>query len=230
MRVLLVQQNPVAAEALRNVLVGHRHTVSVVRDATSGCWAATDDEYDVLVLDLRLPGRSGHSLVRELREREVWTPVLAISDQRNAREEAAVLDVGADDYLARPFPPAVLLARLRALQRRGSPTRPVELRVGDLVLDPACYRVFRADEEIRLTPREFGVLEYLMRHAGEPVAKTDLLAAVWDEHYDGDVNPVELVISYLRRKVDAPFGCVSIETVRGRGYRLVDDPAMTRAK
>ena len=138
-------------------------------------------------------------------------------------DRADALDLGADDYLTKPFSYVVLVARLRALLRRGAPPRPAALAAGDLVLDPAPRRVTRGDVEVELTPREFALLEFLLRRAGEVVTKTDILRAVWDAHYEGEVNVVEVYVGYLRRKVDAPFGRRSIETVRGAGYRLAAD-------
>jgi DNA-binding response OmpR family regulator len=174
------------------------------------------------VLDIMLPGLSGYRILERLRAAQVWTPVLMLTAKDGEYDEADAFDLGADDYLVKPFSFVVLLARLRALLRRAGESRPAVLTVGDLSLDPARHRVHRAGTEITLTPREFGVLEYLMRHAGEVVTKTDILRAVWDAHYEGEVNVVEVYVGYLRRKIDAPFGVRSIETLRGVGYRMVE--------
>ncbi len=167
-----------------------------------------------------VPSLSGYEVLRRLRAAHVWTPVLMLTAKDGEHDIADALDLGADDYLTKPFSFVVLLARLRALLRRGVPERPAQLRAGDLVLDPAAHRVCRGDTDVRLTAREFSVLEYLMRRADEVVTKDELLTHVWDEHLDLDPNIVEVYVGYLRRKLDAPFGRRSIETVRGAGYRL----------
>jgi DNA-binding response OmpR family regulator len=164
----------------------------------------------------------GHHLVAAA---SVWTPVLMLTAKDGEYDEADALDLGADDYLTKPFSYVVLLAHLRAVIRRGSPERPAALTAGDLLLDPATRRCRRGVTDIELTPREFAVLEYLMRRRDEVVSKTDIMAHVWDSFYDGDPNIVEVYVGYLRRKIDAPFGRRSIDTVRGAGYRLRDDTA-----
>lgn len=223
MRVLLVDDEIRLAETIRRSLTAEGHVVTVAHHGDEGFWAAVHGEYDVIMLDIMLPGMSGYRVLQRLREREIWTPVLMLTAKDGEHDEADAFDLGADDYITKPFSLVVLLARLRALHRRGATNRPVQLTLGDLVLDPVRHRAQRAGEEIKLTAREFAVLEYLMRHAGEAVAKTDLLAAAWDAHYCGDVNVVETYIGYLRRKIDTPFGRASIQTLRGIGYRLVDD-------
>jgi two-component system, OmpR family, response regulator len=220
MRVLLVEDEAPLAEQIRRRLTADGHVVVVSHDGADGLWRATEDTFDVIVLDIMLPKLSGYRVLQRLRAARVWTPVLMLTAKDGEYDQADAFDLGADDYLTKPFSLVVLLARLRALQRRGAPERPARLCVGDLLLDPARHRVYRGDTEIVLTGREFAVLEYLMRHAGEAVAKTDLLAAVWDPHYEGDVNVVELYVGYLRRKIDTPFGRRTIETLRGTGYRL----------
>jgi DNA-binding response OmpR family regulator len=172
-----------------------------------------------------LPGPSGYEVVRRLRGAGVWTPVLMLTAKDGEYDEADALDLGADDYLTKPFSYVVLLAHLRAVIRRGAPERPVPLTAGDLVVDPAAHDCRRGATPIELTPREFSVLEYLMRRRDQVVSKTDIMANVWDSFYDGDPNVVEVYVGYLRRKVDAPFGRHSIETVRGAGYRIRDDAA-----
>jgi DNA-binding response OmpR family regulator len=158
--------------------------------------------------------------VRDFRRAAVWTPVLMLSAKDGEYDLADAFDLGADDYLVKPFSFVVLLARLRALLRRGAPARPAVLTVDDLALDPARHRVTRGGADVELTPREYGVLEFLMRHAGAVVTKAEILQSVWDVHYEGDDNIVEVYVGYLRRKVDVPFGTHTIHTVRGIGYRL----------
>ncbi len=170
-----------------------------------------------------LPGLNGYRVVEQLREREVWTPVLMLTAKDGEYDQTDAFDLGADDYLTKPFSFPVLVARLRALIRRGAPQRPTVLQAGDLTLDPARRRVTRAEQEIPLTPREFGLLEILLRNQGDILTKSEIIRNVWDENFDGDVNNVEVYIGYLRRKIDHPFGRHSIKTVRGMGYRLVPD-------
>ncbi len=225
MRVLLVEDERRLAETIRQGLAGDGHSVQVAHDGPAGLDAALGRDHDVIVLDIMLPGLSGYRVLQALRAREVWTPVLMLTAKDGEYDEADAFDLGADDYLTKPFSFVVLLARLRALLRRGAAPRPALLAVGDLVLDPAGHRVERGGEEITLTPREFGVLEYLMRHAGRAVTKTDILQAVWDQHYEGDVNVVEVYVGHLRRKIDAPFGRNSIDTLRGVGYLFRGEPA-----
>jgi DNA-binding response OmpR family regulator len=177
----------------------------------------------VVVLDVMLPRLSGYRVCERLRAAGNWVPVLMLSAKDGEYDQADGLDVGADDYLTKPFSYVVLVARLRALLRRGAPPRPAALAAGDLVLDPAQRRVTRGDVEVELTPREFALLECLLRRPGEVVSKSDILRHVWDAHYDGDTNVVEVYIGYLRRKIDAPFGRQAVETVRGAGYRMAKD-------
>ncbi|HEY3259988.1 MAG TPA: response regulator transcription factor [Pseudonocardiaceae bacterium] len=223
MRVLLVEDEVPLAEQIRRRLAAEGHVVEVCHDGEDGLCRATEGAFDVIVLDIMLPRLSGYRVLQRLRAAQVWTPVLMLTAKDGEYDQADAFDLGADDYLTKPFSLVVLLARLRALLRRGAPARPAVLTVGDLVLDPARHRVHRGETEIALTAREFAVLEYVMRHTGRAVAKTDLLAAVWDPHYDGDVNVVELYIGYLRRKIDVPFGRHTIQTLRGTGYRLCDE-------
>ena len=222
MRVLLVEDEVALAEMVRRGLVADGHTVDVVHDGVRGLDAAVTGQHDVVVLDIMLPGLSGYRVLERLRAAQVWTPVLMLTAKDGEYDEADAFDLGADDYLVKPFSFVVLLARLRALLRRAGEARPAVLTVGTLTLDPARHRVQRDGKEITLTPREFGVLEHLMRHAGEVVTKTDILRAVWDAHYEGEVNVVEVYVGYLRRKIDTPFGMRSIETLRGVGYRMAE--------
>jgi two-component system OmpR family response regulator len=226
-RVLLVEDEKSLAETVREGLTAEGHSVRVTHDGLSGLAAAVGDDHDVIVLDIMLPGLSGYRVLQALRARHVWTPVLMLTAKDGEYDEADAFDLGADDYLTKPFSFVVLLARLRALLRRGAAPRPVVLAVGDLTLDPAEHRVQRAGQEIVLTPREFGVLEFLMRNAGRAVRKEEILRAAWDPHYEGDDNVVEVYIGYLRRKIDSPFGRRSIDTLRGVGYRMrgAPDPA-----
>jgi len=221
-RVLLVDDEVPLAEMVRRGLAAEGHAVDVVHDGVRGLEVASTGRHDVIVLDIMLPGLSGYRVLQRLREAQIWTPVLMLTAKDGEYDEADAFDLGADDYLVKPFSFVVLLARLRALLRRAGDSRPAVLTVGTLSLDPARHRVRRGDTEITLTPREFGVLEHLMRYAGEVVTKTDILRAVWDAHFDGDVNVVEVYVGYLRRKIDAPFGTRTIETLRGVGYRMVE--------
>jgi len=211
------------AEAVQRGLAAEGMSVDIVHNGVDGLWAASEQPYDVIVLDIMLPRLSGYRVVEELRERGIWTPVLMLTAKDGEYDQVDAFDLGADDYLTKPFSFIVLVARLRALLRRGAPERPVVLAAGDLTLDPARRRVARGDVEISVTPREFGLLEFLLRHRGDVVSKTEILAGVWDSAYDGDPNVVEVYVGYLRRKVDVPFGRRAIETVRGMGYRLAAD-------
>ena len=220
MRVLVVEDETRLAETVRRGLAAEGFNVEVVSNGEDGLWAASENAYDVIVLDIMLPKLSGYKVVEQLRERGVWTPVLMLTAKDGEYDQADAFDLGADDYLTKPFSFVILVARLRALIRRGAPERPVVLSAGDLELDPARRRVHRAEIPITLTPREFGLLEHLMRHRGDVVSKTEILESVWDAHYEGDPNVVEVYVGYLRRKIDVPFQRQAIETVRGMGYRL----------
>lgn len=181
---------------------------------------ATEVAYDVIVLDIMLPGMSGYSVCARLRETGVWTPILMLTAKDGEWDEAEALDTGADDYLSKPFSFVVLVAHIRALLRRGAAERPAKLTVGDLLLDPAARSCSRRDTTIVLTAKEFSVLEFLMRSHGDVVTKSRIVEHVWDAAYDGDLNVVEVHISALRRKIDAPFGTDTIRTIRGVGYQL----------
>ncbi|MET8876463.1 response regulator transcription factor [Nocardia sp. NPDC004604] len=222
MRVLVVDDEIRLAETLRRGLSAEGFVVEVAHDGIDGLELAASGDFDVLVLDIMLPGKHGYQIVRELRERRIWTPVLMLSAKDGEYDQADAFDLGADDYLTKPFSFVILIARLRALIRRGAPERPAILTAGSLALDPARRSVSRAGQELSLTPREFSVLEYLLRHRGDVVTKFDILRSVWDANYEGSDNVVEVYIGYLRRKIDTPFGLASIETVRGVGYRLLD--------
>ncbi|NLD86545.1 MAG: response regulator transcription factor [Actinomycetales bacterium] len=222
MRVLVVDDEPALRESLRRGLVAGGWTVETAADGEAGLEMATDGAYDVVVLDIMMPHRNGYEVVREMRRREIWTPVLMLTAKDGEYDQADAFDLGADDYLVKPFSFVVLEARLRALVRRGAPERPAVFRAGDLVVDPAAREVRRGDDRISVTAREYAVLEYLIRNRNQVVSKAQIMRAVWDAAYDGDDNIVEVYIGYLRRKIDVPYRARSIETVRGQGYRLVD--------
>ncbi|MEU8606977.1 response regulator transcription factor [Actinoplanes sp. NPDC048791] len=226
MRVLVVEDEVELAETIRDGLAAEGFTVDLARNGVDGLWSATETPhgvYDVLVLDIMLPGLNGYEICRRLRERGIWTPVLMLTAKDGEYDQADAFDLGADDYLIKPFSFVVLIARLRALVRRGAPERPAVLRAGDLTLDPSARRVARGDASIAVTPREFAMLEFLLRHRGQAMTKTAILENVWDAHFTGDPNIVEVYIGYLRKKIDHPFGRTAIETVRGAGYRLATD-------
>lgn len=223
MRVLIIEDEERLAQAIAAGLTADGFTVDTAPDGEEGLWKATEQVYDVIVLDIMLPKLNGYDVVKRLRAEQLWTPVLMLTAKDGEYDEADALDLGADDYLTKPFSYVVLLAHLRALIRRGAPARPVILSAGDLVLDPATRRCSRGEREIALTPREFALLEFLLRRRDQVVSKSDMLANVWDEFYEGDPNIVEVYIGYLRKKIDAPFGRASIQTVRGAGYRLNSD-------
>lgn len=223
MKVLVVEDEVRLAQALRRGLQAEGFSVDLAHDGPDGLHLAQEGDYDALVLDVMLPGLSGYRVCQSLRAAGNWVPVLMLSAKDGEYDEADGLDVGADDYLTKPFSYVVLVARLRALLRRGAPERPVVLAAGDLTLDPATRAVHRAKDRIDLTPREFALLEFLMRRRGEVVPKSQILTTVWDSNYTGDPNVVEVYVGYLRRKVDAPFGRRALETVRGVGYRLAAD-------
>jgi two-component system OmpR family response regulator len=223
MRVLLVEDEPRLAATVRRGLTAEGFVVELARTGPNGLWLARENSYDVVVLDIMLPGLNGYDVCKQLRLEEVWTPVLMLTAKDGDLDEVDAFDLGADDWLTKPFSFAVLVARLRALVRRGAPARPTDLRAGDLALNPATRRVARGDQSISLTPREFGLLHFLLRHPGEVVSKSDILTNVWDRNYEGDENVVEVYVGYVRRKIDQPFGRAAIETVRGIGYRLAAD-------
>ena len=223
MRVLVVEDEVRLAEALQMGLQAEGFTADVAHDGEQGLHLAVERPYDAVVLDVMLPKLNGYRVCQRLRAAGNWVPVLMLSAKDGEYDQAEGLDVGADDYMVKPFSYVVLVARLRALIRRGAPPRPAVLLAGDLGLDPAKHEVRRGGQPIELTPREFALLEYLMRRRDEVVAKQDILEHVWDAHYDGDPNVVEVYVGYLRRKVDAPFGRHSLQTIRGAGYRLTGD-------
>jgi len=222
-RVLIVEDEVALAETVRRGLSNEGFVVDVTHDGVSGLSAATENSYDVILLDLMLPLKNGYDVLRELRERSVWTPVLMLTAKDGEYDETDAFDLGADDYLTKPFSFLVLVARVRALVRRGAPERPVVLTLGTLTLDPVTRAVRRGDSAVSLTAREYGLLQYLMRRHDQVVSKAEILDNVWDPAFDGGDNVVEVYIGYLRRKIDVPFGVQSLATVRGMGYLLSAD-------
>jgi two-component system OmpR family response regulator len=220
MRILVVEDETKMAGLLRRGLTEEGYAVDIAANGADGLWAGTENDYDVIVLDLMLPDMTGLDVCRDLRAGGRWAPVLMLTARDAVPDRVAGLDAGADDYLIKPFAFSELFARLRALVRRGPSERPAELEVGDLTLDPAARLVKRGSNRVDLTAKEFALLEYLMQHAGEVLSRTRILEHVWDFAYEGDSNVVDVYIRYLRDKVDRPFGRHSIETVRGAGYRL----------
>jgi DNA-binding response OmpR family regulator len=222
-RILMVEDDGHVAAAVKRGLEAEGYAVDIALDGTDGHWLATENDYDVIVLDSMLPGMSGEALCRDLRERGDWTPILILTARTGSEPEVRALDSGADDFLSKPFSYAVLLARIRALLRRGREERPTILQAGDLRLDPASHQVWRGEVTVELTPRQFGLLECLMRHPGEALSKASLKEHLWDFAYDGDLNIIEVYVRQLRQRIDEPFGRQTIHTIRGVGYRL--DPA-----
>ncbi|GAA1115467.1 response regulator transcription factor [Kribbella jejuensis] len=220
---LIVEDEVPLAETVRHGLTEDGFVVEVVHNGEDAVWAATENPYDVIVLDIMLPKLNGYKVLEQIRERGVWAPVLMLTAKDGDYDQTDAFDLGADDYLTKPFSFIVLVARLRALIRRGAPERPVVMTAGDLHLDPVRRRVERAGQEIVLTRREYGLLEFLMRHRGETVSKAEILDSVWDPAFEGDPNVVEVYIRYLRLKLDAPFERNAIQTLRGMGYRLDPD-------
>ncbi len=225
MRILLVEDEVALAEAIRDGLVAEGFDVDAVHDGNDGLWRAREGSYDAIVLDILLPGMNGYKVCQTLREEEIWTPILMLTAKDGEWDEAEALDTGADDFLSKPFSFVVLLARLRALFRRGAPPRPAVLEYGPLRLDPATRKASHGNAEITLTAREFSLLEYLMRRDGSVASKSEILDHVWGIDFAGDPNVIEVYVGYLRKKLDQPFGTQLIRTVRGAGYRLCADAA-----
>ena len=223
MRVLVAEDQLKMASLIRRGLVEEGYAVDVVPDGREAVVRATATEYDVIVLDVMLPQLDGFEVCRRVRASGVWSPVLMLTARDAVEDRVAGLDAGADDYLIKPFSFAELLARLRALSRRGPVERPALVEVGTLRLDPGTRQVWRGDEEIALSTKEFALLETFMRRPGQVLGRFDLLEHVWDYAYENRSNVVDVYVRYLREKVDRPFGVASIETVRGAGYRLRED-------
>jgi DNA-binding response OmpR family regulator len=220
-RVLVVEDEVALAEAIARGLTAEGFDVDIVHDGLDGLWRAREGGYGAIVLDLLLPGMNGYKVCATLRDENVWTPILMLTAKDGEYDEAEALDTGADDFLSKPFSFVVLVARLRALARRGAVARPPLLTVGSLTLDPATRSCRRGNDDIALTAREFSLLEALMRRAGDVVPKQQLLDEVWGLDFAGDPNIVEVYVGYLRRKIDAGCNAPLIMTVRGAGYRVV---------
>lgn len=220
MKVLLIEDDKKLATAVKRGLEGDGFGVDVAFDGVDGLWMATESTYDAIVLDLMLPNKNGFKVCSELRQQGNWTPILVLTAKDGEYDETEALDTGADDYLTKPFSFPVLIAHLRALVRRTGGTTPLALVVGDLRIDPGQRRLWRAETEIPLTSRQFDVIEFMIRRGGQVLSKAEILAGVWPHDFDGDPNIVEVYIRRLRVAIDQPFGCKSIQTVRGAGYRL----------
>jgi two-component system OmpR family response regulator len=220
MRVLVVEDEVRMAGVLQRALKEEGHAVDVAGDGPQGLWLATENQYAAIVLDVMLPGMDGFELCRRLRESGAWAPVLMLTARDGVTDRVRGLDAGADDYLVKPFSLMELAARLRALARRDGRVRPPILVEGDLQLDPAAKKAWRAGTELHLSPKEYSLLEFFLRHPGRALTRSQIIEAVWDFAYDGGSNVVDQYVNYLRRKIDGPFGRHDLETVRGMGYRL----------
>ena len=225
MRVLVVEDEVTLADTIARGLTAEGFTVEVTHDGADGLWRAREHSYSAIVLDLLLPEMNGFQVCRTLRAEGVWTPILVLTAKTGEWDEAEALDTGADDFLSKPFSFVVLVARLRALVRRGSTPRAAVLSAGTLVLDPFTHSCHRRGVEVHLTPREFSVLAALLRRDGGVISKQEILDEVWGHEFGGDANIVEVYVRYLRRKIDSPFALDTIETVRHVGYRMVSDAA-----
>jgi two-component system, OmpR family, response regulator len=223
MRVLVVEDEVKMAALVRRGLVEEGYAADVARTGEEALWMARATPYDAIVLDVMLPGRDGMDVCRSLRGSGIWSPIVLLTARDGVEDKVSGLDSGADDYLSKPFSFAELLARLRALVRRGPLERPTVLEVGSLRLDPATRQTWRGNAEIDLSAKEFALLETLMRRAGDVLTRLDLLEHAWDSGYENRSNVVDVYVRYLRAKIDRPFGLRSIETVRGVGYRLRRD-------
>ncbi len=222
MRILVVEDDPKISSAVARGLEAEGFAVEVAANGDDGWWLANEGSFDLIILDLMLPGRNGFVICRDLRAAGNWVPILMLTAKDGELDEAEGLDTGADDYLTKPFAFPVLLARVRSLLRRAARRDPVPLAVGSLAIDPTGRRVSVHETEVELTRREFDVLEYLVRRAGQAVTKDELLNGVWGFDFAGDPNIVEVYVGRLRRKLDDPFGTNHIATLRGVGYRIAD--------
>jgi len=222
-RILVVEDEVELASYVKRGLEREGFAVDVANDGQTGLEMAMATPYDALVLDIMLPKLNGYKVCAALREQSNWVPILMLTAKEGEYDEAEALDTGADDYLTKPFSFVVLVAHLRALMRRGGAARPAVLEVRDLSLDPARRTFAVAGEAVDLTPTEMSIMELLMRHAGDVISKIEILESCWDWAYEGDPNIVEVYVRYLRKKIDIPAGRTYIETVRGSGYRLVDE-------
>nr|WP_209068336.1 response regulator transcription factor [Arthrobacter pigmenti] len=220
---MVVEDETGLAQGLRRGLEAEGFAVDTAASGVDGLWLAREHSYAVILLDIMLPGLNGIGVCAALRAERNWTPILMLTARDGIGDQVDGLDTGADDYLTKPFSFDVLLARMRALIRRGAGERPTVLVAGDIRLDPASRRVWRGETFVDVTAREFAVLEFLIRRAGQTVSKRDILNNVWDFDFEGDPNIVEVYIRHLRNKLDRPFNRAAIETLRGAGYRLADD-------
>jgi two-component system OmpR family response regulator len=221
--VLIVEDETKLAQLLRRGLTKEGMAVDVVGDGEDAVPRAAATEYDAIILDVMLPGIDGFEVCRQLRQAEVWSPILMLTARDSVKDRVAGLDRGADDYLTKPFSYAELLARLRALARRGTTERPTQLTLGSLRLDPATKLAWRGEAEIELSAKEFSLLETFMRRPGQVLSRFELLEHAWDYEYENRSNVVDSYVRFLRQKIDKPFGVESIETVRGSGYRMRED-------
>jgi len=225
MRILVVEDEPRMAALLQRGFTDEGYAVDVSTDGVDALWIATENPFDAIVLDVMLPGKNGYDVCRELRAADRWAPIIMLTARDAIDERVRGLDAGADDYLPKPFSFAELSARVRALVRRGAQERPTIIEVGDLRLDPARHRAWRGPTELELSPKEMALLELLMRHPDDVITRTQILEHVWDFAYDGLSNVVDQYVSYLRKKIDKPFGRNDLQTVRGVGYRLTGSRA-----
>ncbi len=223
MRVLVVDDEPKLSALVARALREDGHAADVAAHGNDALWMAQAAPYDAIVLDVMLPGIDGFEILRRLRARDVWTPVLMLTARDGIRDRVGGLDAGADDYLTKPFSFDELLARIRAIARRGPVERPTIVEVGDLKLDPAGRRAWRGEVELSLTAREFAILELFMRRPGQALTRLQVLEGAWDMAFESRSNIVDVYVRYLREKIDRPFARTSIETVRGVGYRLRED-------
>ena len=224
MKLLVVEDDRKIAAAVQRGLQAEGHTVELAHDGDDGLWMALEGGWDLIVLDIMLPGRSGYTICRRLREEGDWTPVLMLTAKDGDLDEAEALDIGADDYLTKPFSFPVLVARVGALLRRSHGTQPAgPVELGDLRVDLGARRVWRGEEEVDLTARQFDLLAFLARNADRVLSKEQILRGVWPFDFEGDPNIVEVYVRRLRQRIDEPFDRHAIETVRGVGYRLRAD-------
>ena len=224
MRVLVVEDEVKLATLLARGLTEEGYAVDVTGSGSEALWYATENEYDVVLLDLGLSDGDGIEVCRTLRAHDRWAPIIVVTARDDVQDRVTLLDLGADDYLTKPIVFEELVARIRAVVRRGQPPRPSVLSVGDLVLDPATRSVSRGTQPVELTAKEFALLEYFLRNADRVLTRADLIEHVWDFAFEGDARIVDVYVRYLRRKIDEPFGTTTIETVRGAGYRVRAEP------
>jgi two-component system, OmpR family, response regulator len=225
MRVLIIEDQPKMLDLLRRGLQQEGYAVDTTATGNEGVWMGSENPYDAIILDLMLPDMEGREVCRALRHKGQWAPLIILTALDAVSDRVGGLDAGADDFLTKPFSFAELFARLRALLRRGAPERPAVLTVGDLTLDPAAHVVTRRGIPVELTAKEFTLLECFMRHPGQVLSRSRLIDHAWDFAYEGDSNVVDVYVRYLREKIDRPFGAATLQTIRGAGYRLREEPA-----